>query len=54
MNSRWRPDDDNADDSDDGNDSYHDDVGQMCRAQSVDPAGAPHHWGAHVSDGHRQ
>lgn len=34
--------------------SYHDDVGQMCRAQSVDPAGAPHHWGAHVGDGHCQ
>lgn len=41
-------------DNDDNDESYHDDVGQMCRAQSVDPAGAPHHWGAHVGDGHRQ
>lgn len=39
-----------------GNDdeSYHDDVGQMRWAQSVDPARAPHHWSAHVGDGHRQ
>lgn len=39
---------------DDDDDSYHDDVGQMCWAQSVDPARAPHHRGAHVGDGHRQ
>lgn len=39
---------------DDDDDSYHDDVGQMRRAQSVDPARAPHHRGAHVGDGHRQ
>lgn len=39
---------------DDDDDSYHDDVGQMCRAQRVDPARAPHHWSAHVGDGHRQ
>lgn len=32
-------------------DSYHDDVGQMCRAQSVDTTGAPDHWSTHVSDG---
>lgn len=32
-------------------DSYHDNVGQMCRAQSVDAAGAPDHRSTHVSDG---
>lgn len=39
---------------DDDDESYHDDVSQMRWAQSVDPARAPHHRGAHVSDGHRQ
>lgn len=32
-------------------DGYHDNVGQMCRAQSVDAAGAPDHRSTHVSDG---
>lgn len=44
--------DDDEEEEDDG--SYHDDVGQMCRTQSVDPAGAPHYRGAHVGDGHCQ
>lgn len=30
---------------------YHDNVGQMCRAQSVDAAGAPDHRSTHVGDG---
>lgn len=37
---------------DDG--SYHDDVGQMRRAQSIDSSGPTHHWSTHVGDGHRQ
>lgn len=31
--------------------SYHDNVGQMCRAQSIDASGAPDHRSTHVSDG---
>lgn len=48
-NNRGYGDDDGDDDG-----SYHDDIGQMCRTQSVDPPGAPHHWSTHVGDGHCQ
>lgn len=43
-----------CDNEGDNDGSYHDDVGQMRRAQSIDPTGAPHHWSTHVCDGHRQ
>lgn len=33
---------------------YHDDVGQVCRAQGVDPTRAPHHRGPHVGNGDSQ
>lgn len=33
---------------------YHDDIGQVCRAQGVDSARAPHHRGPHVSNGDSQ
>ncbi len=33
---------------------YHDNVGEMCWAECIDPAGTAHHRSTHIRDGHRQ